>query len=271
MQSKYVPPSVKESAFSCPHCGALTTQYWFDLHADGRKDNSPPTIWNKEDDEYKKIEQQASREDECKVIFEHIKKRALGQAILERDSSGSYIYNHIINGCVTKCYHCKQLAFWLYDKMIWPVQHEGPAANPDLPADIRLDFDEASRILKISPRGAAALLRLCIQKLCIYIGEKGKNINDDIASLVAKGLPQKVQQALDVVRVVGNDAVHPGQIDLRDDYSTAYMLFDLVNFISDIFITQYKKIDEIYSNLPPDKLEGIEIRNQKAVEKNAKS
>ena len=30
---KHVPPSVRETAFSCPHCGALTTQHWFSLRA----------------------------------------------------------------------------------------------------------------------------------------------------------------------------------------------------------------------------------------------
>src|ERR1035441_2616676 len=28
-----VQPSVRETAFNCPHCFALTTQYWYDLHA----------------------------------------------------------------------------------------------------------------------------------------------------------------------------------------------------------------------------------------------
>ena len=60
------------------------------------------------------------------------------------------------------------------------------------------------------------------------LGEKGKKIDDDIASLVRKGLEPDIQQALDVVRVTGNNAVHPGQIILEDDKATAVALFELV-------------------------------------------
>ncbi len=112
-------------------------------------------------------------------------------------------------------------AVWVYNRLVFPSSREGPPPNPDLPDDVRLDYEEAGRILNLSPRGAAALLRLAIQKLCAYLGEKGKNIDDDIASLVKKGLYPLVQQALDAVRVIGNEAVHPGTLDLKDDRDTA--------------------------------------------------
>ena len=51
--------------------------------------------------------------------------------------------------------------------------------------------------------------------------QKGENLNADVAKLVKKGLPVDVQQALDAVRVIGNEALHPGQMDLRDDRPTA--------------------------------------------------
>jgi len=134
--------------------------------------------------------------------------------------------------------------------------------NEDLSEDIKLDFLEAAKIVQLSPRGAAALLRLCVQKMCVQLGEKGKHINTDIAALVKKGLSVQVQQALDIVRVTGNDAVHPGQIDLRDDRATASQLFNLVNIIAEIMISQPKRIQEMYDQLPEDKLEGIEQRDK---------
>jgi hypothetical protein len=107
------------------------------------------------------------------------------------------------------CGHCGEASVWLYDRMIYPDVDGGPAPNPDLPEGIRRDYVEAQSIIGRSPRGAAALLRLCIQKLCRHLGEKGKDLNTDIASLVKKGLPPAVQQALDAVRVIGNEGCAP--------------------------------------------------------------
>ena len=136
--------------------------------------------------------------------------------------------------------------------MVSPKALTSPPPNLDLPEEIKSDFEEARAILSESPRGAAALLRLSIQKLCKHLGESGKNINKDIASLVKKGLSLKIQQALDIVRVVGNNAVHPGKIDLNDDKDVANSLFGLINLIADVMITQPKHVEELYQNVVPE-------------------
>ena len=172
-------------------------------------------------------------------------------------------YNHINGGWRTAmCQYCGKHSMWLDGKMVYPLESTAPPPNPDLPQTIKEDYEEARAILQSSPRGAAALLRLAIQKLMKEVGEEGKNINADIAALVQKGLPSLVQQALDLVRVIGNESVHPGQIDLRDDPDTARSLFGLVNIIADVLISQPKHIAALYNNtLPQSKRDGIVQRD----------
>lgn len=146
--------------------------------------------------------------------------------------------------------------------MVFPYGLAGPAANADLPTDARADYEEARSIVGLSPRGAAALLRLVLQKVCIHLGEPGRNLNDDIAALVKKqGLRTETQRALDVLRVIGNNAVHPGELDLGDDTGTALALFEMVNIVVDQLISQPARIAELYSRLPQGARDAIDRRD----------
>jgi hypothetical protein len=170
----------------------------------------------------------------------------------------------IQNYYVVHCGHCQKYSVWVSGKMVYPFTGTAPLPNPDMPDDVRQDYEEARNISMISPRGAAALLRLAIQKLCKHLGQSGENINADIANLVKDGLSVKLQQALDSVRVVGNNAVHPGQIDLKDDIEIANKLFVFVNIICDNQISQVKQIGEFYDVTIPDNLkQAIEKRDSK--------
>lgn len=131
----------------------------------------------------------------------------------------------------------------------------------DLPQDCHADYEEARDIVSRSPRGAVALLRLCLQKLMPHLGQKGKNINEDIKALVANGLPPMVQQALDVCRVVGNNAVHPGELDIHDTPVIAHQLFRMINFIVADRISRPKEIEALYAQLPQGAIEAIEKRD----------
>ncbi|MCB9225532.1 MAG: DUF4145 domain-containing protein [Crocinitomicaceae bacterium] len=160
------------------------------------------------------------------------------------------------------CTHCKEKSIWLAGQMIHPKTGSVELPHVDLPDDAKSDYIEAREILNISPRGSAALLRLAIQKLCVKIGGKGKNINQDIAELVKNGLPVRIQQSLDYVRVIGNNAVHPGQIDLKDNMEIAVNLFRLLNLITDVMITQPKEVEALYNSLPENNKEAINKRDK---------
>ncbi len=160
------------------------------------------------------------------------------------------------------CSHCSGYSIWLNENLIIPNESQAPHPHEDLSDDIKEDYVEARLIVNSSPRGAAAILRLCLQKLMKELGESGKNINKDIKELVEKGLPVKIQQALDILRVIGNESVHPGEIDIRDDKETAIRLFELINYIVEDRISRPKQIEELYARLPDNQKEGIKNRDK---------
>jgi hypothetical protein len=158
------------------------------------------------------------------------------------------------------CQHCNKYSVWIERKMYFPENGNAPFPNTEMPGSVKDIYLEAASISNKSPRGAAALLRLSIQILCKELGEPGKNINTDIGALVKKGLPVLVQKSLDIVRVTGNDAVHPGTID-TDDINVVNELFKLVNIIVEYMIALPKEVSGIYSTLPANKLEEITKRD----------
>jgi uncharacterized protein DUF4145 len=160
------------------------------------------------------------------------------------------------------CDHCNQYSVWKGIKLISPATRTAPAPHPDMPESVKTDYEEARSVFGDSPRSSAALLRLAIQKICLELGLPGKNVNEDIGKLVTQGLPVQVQQALDIVRVVGNNQVHPGVLDARDDVPMAMTLFELVNIIVEYRIARPKQIAALYAKLPENARKQIEERDK---------
>lgn len=182
-----------------------------------------------------------------------------------RYGSGAIGYQN--NGLhIATCTHCQGRAVWFVDDgnsyMLWPFGIANASLpHSDMPEDVKADYLEARNICQLSPRGAAALLRLAIQKLCKHLGGSGDNINDDIAVLVKSGLPVQIQQALDVVRVTGNNAVHPGELLVGDNPEIVSALFGLINLIIENRIAEPKRISALYSALPEGSRKAIEKRD----------
>lgn len=257
-----VPASVKLAAFNCPHCGTFASQTWSRVHIHDLGPNVTPTIVYAEelsDLDYKlfsaRKSKPASETDSARVL------EALAAGEISREVTGDYPQVSLRNLSISKCYTCSKYAVWRHSKLIYPSEFPGPGPNADMPSDVREDFEEARTILNASPRGAAALLRLALQKLCKHLGESGKDINKDIGELVKKGLPVAIQQALDIVHVVGNESVHPGELNMRDDRETVLTLLGLINIIIDNRITQPNQIQQLYNNLPASKTDGIAARD----------
>jgi uncharacterized protein DUF4145 len=258
--AKEVVPQLGLDSFSCPHCGALAHQFWFNVYPDGyKRDQRPDTIELSEVAEFiKLIEKDDTASKRVQTLYSRFKKNEVTYEKLEYSSNSTW---RMLNMFMSQCHACEGFSVWIKDKLIWPAQSLRIGPHPDIPANVKDDFIEAADIVERSPRGSAALSRLVIQKLMVALGEKGENINDDIGSLVKKGLEVEIQQAMDVVRVIGNNAVHPGEIDLKDDAGTALALLQLINLIVERRISTQKRIAEMFINLPPGARDKIAKRD----------
>ena len=174
------------------------------------------------------------------------------------------------------CAHCQRQTVWRnvqrHDDvwvaddatMIWPDVQVGPPPHGDMPELVKADYVEAQSICARSPRGAAALLRLCIDKLARLLLDAAAtdDVNTNIGLLVKAGLPPQIQQALDIVRVVGNKSVHPGELSVEDVASVAARLFELVNAIVEDRIARPRELAKLYAVIPEKAMAGIEKRDQ---------
>lgn len=233
-------PKFKSAKFKCPHshCSAIAQQKWFD---------------------------QRSASNTVSGIVSHIYLDYRSSiADYEQSAIKGFInaFNNQLSGeygklmpsgfAISTCLPCKDVALWMNQELVYPASIAVAPPNDDLDDDIKELYLEASHIYSQSAKGATALLRLALQLLLKQIGKDGKNINKDIKELVADGLSPKIQHALDLLRVVGNNAVHPGQIDLNDNKDIALKLFHLLNFIAEELISKPKELESLYNDIIPD-------------------
>jgi transcription elongation factor Elf1 len=165
------------------------------------------------------------------------------------------------NARMIVCRACGQGSIWRqFDRednynyslrLIDPILSDAPSASDDMPEDVKADYEEACLVVNYSTRAAAALLRLSLQKLCRHLGEPGKHIDTDIRSLAKKPeFGERIIKAADTLRIVGNNAVHPGEMNENDIDNICNGLFDLLNLIVDFGITKPKCWDAMYNSLP---------------------
>ena len=111
MTKKSIPPSISETAFDCPHCGAYTTQYWIDVFAEHRAKNQLPHIPN---EEIKKrfIEAPEISAEQKKIWLKWYDKMGTGLVFIERNESVTYVYDAVNNLHLSRCYNCNKIAVW---------------------------------------------------------------------------------------------------------------------------------------------------------------
>lgn len=221
MMNKYTKPYFGGKAFNCPHCGAYSSMEW---NAFSGKNTLKETV------------------------IEQVIKKVEGYSFFD-----------------STCFSCKRSAIWyLKDenpKIFFP---RGVAIPPEenMPENVKEIYEEASLVLGDSPRAACALLRLALQELMKYLKEnvqiynelKNRNINEDIKEIINIGnfhqdQKEMLKEAMNSVRLIGNKASHPSELDINDNPEIANILFEMINFIVGEIITKPKEREERLNKL----------------------
>jgi len=235
-------PEYGSKKFQCPHCNTVASQQWFTANNAG--DTATGII------QHLYLNYRPSIDDWSQNHIVSFLKE------IDRSFKNNF-YSFVPRGfSIATCSSCENFTLWVNNEIVFPKKTTLQPPNDDLNEDIKVLYLEASSILIDSPKGATALLRLALQKLLEQVGKSGKNINNDIKALVAEGLSPKIQQALDLLRVIGNNAVHPGQINFDDNAEIAQKLFGILNFIAEELITKPKELEELYADLIPSETQG---------------
>ncbi|URN07702.1 DUF4145 domain-containing protein [Actinomadura madurae] len=161
------------------------------------------------------------------------------------------------------CAHCKILTVWTHEKRIAEAlaNSGGPDPNPDMPEAVQDIYEEARAVYELSPRSCGALLRLALQVLVDELEPGSGSINKKIGRLVERGLDPTIQKAMDVLRVIGNNSVHPGSIALEEEVDTIPFLFEMLNLIVHHVVSRPRQVEELFNALPDGAREAIRERD----------
>lgn len=228
----------RSKKFRCPTCSVVSQQSWFDCAMAGKSVNQIIS--------HVFYEYRTSIPDYYQEAIENFIQRVYSA---NQQHMSEFVPDHF---SVATCLSCSAITLWIDEDLVYPKAVPVDPPNPDMANEVQELYCEASAIVTESPKGATALLRLSLQLLLKQLGKPGKNINSDIKDLVSDGLSPKIQKALDLLRVVGNNAVHPGQIDLEDNRHIAFKLFQILNFIADEMITKPKELESLYEDIIPE-------------------
>lgn len=108
-------------------------------------------------------------------------------------------------------------------------------------------------------------MRLALQQLLDHLKVEGQNINSQIGNLKKQKLPDYVIQYMDSVRIVGNEAVHPGIINFQENIGLVPKLFDAFNYIVQELIEREKRAKLLFAELPEDKRKAVEKRDSRPI------
>lgn len=142
------------------------------------------------------------------------------------------------------CSHCRQLSLWSQEELIRPLPNPpGPPPLDEAPRAVRDLHLEARAICQASPRGAAALLRLALDKLLVELGYSSGGLADRLKEARDGGtLSPQIYDAALAVKLLGDNGVHPGEIDLHELPTSAASMMEFLNLVVEETIIRERRI-----------------------------
>lgn len=163
---------------------------------------------------------------------------------------------------VVRCGACVRGSIWIQApdskkgknrtfNLVYPLVSVVDEPNPDMPEDVKVEYREASLVVVHSPKAAAALMRLALEKLLRSFEKSSCSLSSVIQKLErSQRISKKSAQLADILRITGNNAVHPGVMTLEDIEEVCTGLFVLLNRLVEELISIPKRDQELIKKLP---------------------
>jgi hypothetical protein len=231
-------PSLDRPSFHCPHCGALAQQNWVALGYQADDNDGGPPYWASL--AYFMVPAQDEPGDPFGPEL----------ATDRRDRWRG-----------AQCHGCQEWSIWLDGGTVYPQRSVGTPAHPDMPGPVRQLYEEAAAVAVVSRRAGAALARAAIERLIKDLDQgaaANAKLNQRIERLRTR-VSTPLGQMLDVVRVVGNGALHVDEepaelVVIALDDTTGPQLLELLlqvaNDLVDELITRPRTANSYWDKLP---------------------
>lgn len=183
--------------------------------------------------------------------------------------AGSWESNDLF---VSLCASCRWCTVWRApnanvddSSILWPRTRGGIGPHAEMPEAARAVYEEARAVAELSPRASVALLRLALDVLLreVVDGAGAKPLDAVIGLAVKQGLTPAVWAAMESLRVIGNDAVHPKQLvlDETDEPAKITALCRLLNLIVEQLVSAPRLALQVFDTLPDSAKQGIGRRS----------
>jgi hypothetical protein len=218
--NEYIQPQLGAESFSCPHCNTVAHQDWYSLflkpeNAGEVRVLTPETVI------VGTLRQGDAQRENIKEIDQFVERLKKNELTYEYQKHPHPLKVKMANLHISNCHSCNGFSLWVGGILVFPTRID---KTPEL---VEKDLEEATAILNKFPRGATALMRVCIQKLVPLLEDNGKELNQRVSSLVRKGLEMEMQQAMEVLQLLRSDPVQLSQLESHaDNKKTALRFLD---------------------------------------------